>query len=678
MILEVGHLPTLNLEMKVGGVSTVVEVTSQGPMIDTTTTTTLTNISQETLSTVPHGTSFQSVIQFAPSARNEPLMGSNRASMGTGGVSPGNGSNGGSFGYSIGGGSDSENSYLVEGQETANIIGGYSHTNVPMDFIQEVQMKTSGVEAEHGGALGGVVNVIMKKGTSHYHGSLFAQYNNENLNGAPTSESRYNPLDGGTPTSWGLIDPAYQNYQPIQSKTQDFFPGFTIGGPLIPTDKWKDRLYLVAGFNPDWQGSARTVNYGPTNGGLTPFSQNTQTYYSYARLDAAVTQKIRVFGSWLYQGQRQSGENLPFSDSNAGLFNPSTGCFGAATSADNPCLSGGVPQFAFAHDLGYSAPNMTLNTGGDITITNNLVSTTRFGYYFENYHDFGFPTGNQIYFWETSGLGAQDATGADLPQSLQQSGGYYNDAYNQNFTNYNSNKAIQFDESIAFFKSGWGGTHNFKFGYQLNRLSNILDQHFNEPFVQMFVGDTAGATNYNPASETGVANCAQFVALYGTCQGQYGYIAIQDFGSSGKATSYNHGLFAQDAWTLGKGLTIDAGIRLDREYLPGEATGAGVPAKPINFGWGDKIAPRVGAAWDVFKNGKAKVFGSFGEFYDIMKLNLAISSFGGQYWQNCYYALDTADLSVINPVFNSANRYCVGPSMLRAEQTSAAAAHLLD
>ena len=38
-----------------------------------------------------------------------------------------------------------------------------------------------------------------------------------------------------------------------------------------------------------------------------------------------------------------------------------------------------------------------------------------------------------------------------------------------------------------------------------------------------------------------------------------------------------------------------------------------------------------------------KVFGSYGEFYDIMKLNVAISSFGGQYWNTCAYALDTPE-----------------------------------
>jgi hypothetical protein len=201
-------------------------------------------------------------------------------------------------------------------------------------------------------------------------------------------------------------------------------------------------------------------------------------------------------------------------------------------------------------------------------------------------------------------------------------------------------------------------------------MSNTLDQHFNAPDVQLYVGYQHGSTDYTPASSVGVANCAalalseqnQGINTAGLCQGQYGYLYIYDQGSAGKATSFNHSLFAQDAWTIGHGITINAGLRLDKEYLPGEASGTGVPAHPIDFSWADKIAPRIGAAWDIFQNGKLKVFGSYGEFYDIMKLNLATSSFGGQYWQNCYYGLNTSDLSSIAPVFNSANRYCVGPS----------------
>jgi len=64
----------------------------------------------------------------------------------------------------------------------------------------------------------------------------------------------------------------------------------------------------------------------------------------------------------------------------------------------------------------------------------------------------------------------------------------------------------------------------------------------------------------------------------------------------------------------------------------------------------------------VFRDGRLKVFGSYGVYNDLMKLNLAISSFGGQYWQNCFYGLDTADLASINVKFGAGQRYCTGPS----------------
>jgi hypothetical protein len=679
VMLEVGHLPTIDLPLKVGGVDTIVEVRTEGPMIDETTTTTLTNIPEQALADVPHGTSFQSVIQFAPSARNEPLMGSNSMSNGTGSASPGSSSNGGAFGYSIGGGSDSENSYLVEGQETANIIGGYSHTNVPMDFIQEVEMKTSGVDAEYGGALGGVVNVIMKKGTNSWHGSVFTSFQDGGMNGGLNANSRYDPSSSGTTTSWGAIDPTYQNYQPVRPKTSDVYPGFTIGGPLFgifpkASPRIKDRVFLFAGFNPEFNAFEEKVNYGPTNGGIVPFSQNTHTFYTNARIDAEVTQKIRVFGSWLYQGQRQAGESLPGYndagsalpgyDSTQGYFNPATGCFGAATSASNPCISTGIPQFAFSHDLGYSAPNMTLNTGADITLTNSLVATSRFGYYFENYHDFGYPTSGTIDAFQDNGIGNTDTTGTPLSVSapqLNESAGYFNIAQDANYTHYNANKAIQFDQDIAWFHAGRAGTHNLKFGYQLNRNSNLILQKFNTPYVQVWPGTT---NPYTAQGAVGAANCATVEGITGSanCTGTYGNVDVYDYGSNGRAISYNNGFYGQDAWTVGKGLTINFGLRVEHEAVPAENQPSGSIATPINFGWGDKVAPRVGAAWDVFKNGKMKIFGGFGEYYDQMKLNVAISSYGGQYWQECWYALMTPDLSSINPVYNSNGRFCQGPN----------------
>jgi carboxypeptidase family protein len=638
LVLEVGHLPTIDFSLEVGSTAETIEVTAETPLIDVSTSRTMTNVTEDVIKLIPHGESFQSVIQFAPSARNEPLMGGMGSGFsGTGGCSPTGCSNGSANGYQVGGAADSENGYLVEGQDTANNIGGYSHTNVPFDFIDEVQVKTTGIEAEHGGALGGVTNVIMQKGSNNFHGSVWVQYNSSALNGAPNDYLRNDPQSNGTPTSWGAIDPTAQQYNPKKDSTKDFFPGFKLGGTIK-----RDRLWFFAGFNPQLIKLRRAVDFSSQGLGTLNFDQNYQTYYTNARLDASVSKKVRLYSSWLYQYQRLSGEVLPHADSRQGFFN----------------VSSTIPTFAFAHTLGYGAPNTTTNVGADLSLSQRLVATTRFGYYFENYGDFGFPTGGTIFQWSTSGTGQNDAAGNPLPTSLQEGAGFFNVANNINTTTRNANKHLQFNQDAAWFKSGLWGTHNFKFGYQLNQLSNSIYQHFNEPDINLFVGT---ASPYQPQGPVGNANCAPFVAKYGQCQGLYGWAQVQDYGSYGYALSRNHGFFVQDSWTLGKGITINAGVRLEKENLPAENQPAGAPSNPINFGWGDKIAPRLGVAWDVFKNGKMKLFGGYGVVNDVMKLNLAISSFGGQYWQNCAYALDTSDLSTLIPAFNSAGRYCSGP-----------------
>jgi hypothetical protein len=646
IVVEVGHLPTLDLTLAVGAAGTVVEVTGAAPVIDVTTNTNQTNLTSETLKDTPHGLSFQSVIQFAPMARSEPLAGGSAGATGNaGGSLPGSAANGGTVGFSIGGAADSENSFLVEGQDTENNSGGASAANVPFQFIEEVQVKTSGIEAEHGGALGGVVNVIMKKGSNAFHGELFTTYES---NGADANQTnaflRYDP----TVLPVAGVDPPAQDYQAKQDHFKTVQPGFSVGGPIL-----KDRLWFFAGFAPLIQTRARNVNFGATNGGagLQYFTQDKTTYFGSFRLDATLTQKIRLHGSWLDQFARETGDSLPTGDPVAWQ-----------SSYLNTAINS--PLTAYNHGLGWSAPNSTFNFGADITLTPKIVSTTRFGYFFQNYHDFGWQTSTPFLVWAANGCGALDNAGNPLPgtcgapNSLQQTPGTTNAPYLNPFTLRNANKHFQFNEDVAFFKGGWGGTHNIKVGYQLNRLTNSISQNGNVPEILLYPG---AGQSHGPSTTTGNNACGTLAggSGNGNCAGLYGYAVVQDFATvlPQIAGDWNHAIFAQDAWTIGHGLTLNLGIRVEKETLPVPAgvIPAGLnPPSSISFSWSDKIEPRLGAAWGS-RDGKIKVFGSYGVTNDVMKLLLAQTSWGAQAFEQCSYPLgpDGASAGFTNADINA-------------------------
>jgi hypothetical protein len=623
LALEVGHLPSVDFVLEVGSSTTVVEVNAAAPVIDVTTTQNLTNVTNDVIANVPHGLSFQSVIQFAPMARNEPLAGASMNGMGSGGTGgslPGSSGNGQTFGFSIGGAADSESSYLVEGQDTENNSGGYSKANVPFQFIQEVEVKTSGIEAEHGGALGGVINVVMKKGSNAYHGELFATYEPSGVDANPTNAFvRYNPTDSGNAAL--RQDPGAQLYQAQKDHFRILQPGFSVGGPIV-----KDRLWFFMGFAPQINSLSKTVNFGANDGnaGKQYFTQDRQTYYGTARLDASLTQKIRLYASWLYQYARETGDSLPVSDPTS-----------AQVAAGYVNTSTFSPLTSFSHGLGWAAPNSTYNVGADISLTPKIVATTRFGYFFENYHDFGWPTTTPNLVWNTNGVRAVDNAGNPLPPALAQATGTTTTPYLGSFTLFNANKHYQFDQDVAFFKGGWWGTHNIKLGYQLNHLSNVIDQNGNVP--QAFVNPGSGQ-GHSPFTSTGSANCGALIAAWGVCAGQYGYLTVQDFSTilTKPASDYNHAFFAQDSWNVGRGLTLNLGIRIEKEYLPAPS---GYNIKSINFNWSDKIEPRLGVAWDPTGRGKMKIFGSYGVVNDVMKLLLAQTSWGAQSYEQCIYAL---------------------------------------
>ena len=85
----------------------------------------------------------------------------------------------------------------------------------------------------------------------------------------------------------------------------------------------------------------------------------------------------------------------------------------------------------------------------------------------------------------------------------------------------------------------------------------------------------------------------------------------------------NNSFYAQDGWRLASNLTVNAGIRWERQQVKdrfGEA----------NIDIDDAWAPRLGVVWDPARNGRSKIFGSYGRFFESIPLDINIRSFGGE------------------------------------------------
>ena len=644
IVLEVGHLPSIDAHLEVGAITETVEVSSQAALIDSTQSKVQANISSASIQNLPtQSNSFQSVIQFAPGARYEPLQ-----------SDTGGGANYANNGFQINGASNSENSYLVDGQETASIFDGRSQANVPMEFIDEVQVKTSGFEAEYGGALGGVINVISKRGSNDWHGSVFMNYYADRFNAALSPTQQSNPQFPQNANGALRLDQPMEYYYPVKDHRRIIDPGFTLGGALI-----KDRLWIFAGTSPDFDQLRRVVNFTyPGAVGAREFNDNNYTYYSFARVDFRATEKIRLYGSWNYGYSRATGNSLPTADEVHGQYNSNS-----TSNPDN--YNGGI---------GNVYPQVIYNVGADVTITHSLIATTRFGYFYYDTQSRGVPTGiryiyrNTNYSYSTGNApalaGLQALNGTTLPAAYVNATGYSNIGANAS-TAFDQWKKYSFSQDLAYFKN-FLGTHNLKFGYGFNHgLANELSGVFNT--ADVYVGYNV---QYRPNTSNGRARCADIVtqnlSSYGVaggnasgsaCQGLWGTVNLRDnIGAAGKVGNWNHTFYVQDNWTLAKGLTLNLGVRLDKENLPSYNSLPGFQG--ISFGWGQKIAPRLGAAYDVLHNGKFKVYGSWGYFYDIMKFQLPQGSFGGAYWHDCVYALDNPNYNLILPSRNSAGYYC--------------------
>jgi hypothetical protein len=629
--LTAGALPNLNFTLSAANTEVVIDVSSSVSLVDVTQSKVETTITNDVLQELPKGRSFQSVIPFAPGARQEPLQSLNTASTINGNLNANR-----SGGFQIDGASDSENLYTSEGVNITAISGGGVGYNVPTEFVQDVQVKSSSFEAEFGGALGGVVNVIQQRGGNDWHGGIFMYYRSDALNANDQCNFfnacgvRKDPNTSSNTTT--RIDQTYQYFVGKKDHYRTVNPGFTIGGSLYPR-----KLWLFASYVPEFYRVRRNVLFtGKVNPGVRDMYASQDQHYGFSRLDYTPFSKLRLFGSWENLYTRQIG-SLPNPDSISG---------------NQVNTSASVDPTTIRPDTGTVNPASIYAFGGDYVITSNLLVSARYGYTYANSEDRGKPIGLRYVVTNNGSTGIKGFDGSTIGAvgsvPYSQASGFSNISSNaQSFYNVLSRK--NFTADVSYVKTGLFGTHNFKTGYNQSNVLNTLLSGYNTAEVDLFYGQSYSvATNASACDAIIAANKVNYpTTATSVCRGNYGYFTVHDgVDNSGVARGNNRAVYFQDGWTVGKtGLTINAGVRFDTEYLPPYSPGA----SSISFGWGDKIAPRIGGAYDLLHNGKVKVYASYGQFYDIVKYSLPSGSFGGQYWHDCVYAMDDPDYTKILP-----------------------------
>jgi len=560
-----GQIKKVDFALPLAGVAESVTVTAETPLVDVRQSARQTNIRAEQLELLPQGRDFTTLVTQAPGANNESKLG----------------------GISIDGASAGENRYIIDGIETTDIQDGTSGTNLIADFVEEVQVKSSGYTAEFGGATGGVINVITKSGTDNFTGTAGFQFQGSSLAGARRPTLRASLTTPATTAE-------YVSY-PKDDETR-IEPGFALGGPVA-----KGRAWFFGAYQPAITSIDRAVSTSTAvNPSASAFNEDQKitTHNITGNITTQLTNNMRGRVAYNNSWRKEAGL-LP--------------------------LLAGTDAAGTNYSKGTTFPNYSLSGNLDWVVSPKLFFGVKGGYRFSDVFDENVPEIPQIIFSTGNNLSFPE-----IPANLRQSTGYRNIPSNQKVTRDQQTRLyFQADGTVY---GNMAGAHQLKFGVQYDRLGNNVLSGESNNVVRL---------RWN----------TQLVSNDPTTRGTYGYYQVRSNGVAPKQGLITEGdikmnvigLFIQDAWTINNKLTVNLGLRTEQEKVPTYATGDDIPEFGVEFGFATKLAPRAGFAYDVKGDGKWKVAGSWGVFYDIFKLELPRGSFGGEKWLEYYYTLDTFD-----------------------------------
>ncbi len=554
---------TIDIEMRVGGLEETLTVTGESPVVDVQTTRRETVLSNEVVQSLPATRSWHGLLTNIPGLTPTGGVG---ASTDAGQINR----------FTAHGGRQNEGRISVNGLILSEPSAGAGVSSLAYDVtnVDEVQVLVSGGlgESETGGP---IMNLVPRSGGNRFAGSGFYS--------AAGTWSRSNNVDDRL-RAINISEPA--------ALVNAFDLNGSLGGPIL-----RDRLWFFGSARSFGQatvvpgifananaGNAARWDYVPDRSVVT---RNTSRYDAFSgRLTAQVTARNRVSFS---QENQYRCQGSPLTTAGEGCRQRQGDWVALGTTTSSP------ESYPGYHDFPYHVTQATWSS----PVSSRMLLDAGYSRFYYQYAGFG--------------QAPPDALTSLIPVTEQSTiYGLANFNYRGLFDPAahafadNQATSMQWRVSAAYVT----GAHNFKVGY-------------------------IGSDLWQNAGRQAAESALRYTFNQGVPV-SFGYVLSPRWDTTDKARTA--ALFAQDQWTLGK-LTLQGAVRYDRawSWSPSEGNGTAVTSifnpRPISFantvnvkGYND-ITPRVGAAYDVFGNGKTALKANLGKY-------LQAAQIGGTYSAN--------------------------------------------
>ena len=592
--LQFSQTLALNVTLEQAAISEQVTVVGQAPMIDVKSTTKGQVMTKETFLSLPRGRAFDSLVSTIPGVTNENTT----------------------AGVSVDGATGAENVWYADGADVTDFHLGVKGQNMVLELVDEVKVTASGYNAEFGGSMGGVINVITRAGGNEYHGDLMMFYeNNSKLMRGPARDYLRQNLDDYTLWEYVNNDTLYFNGGKDRDKYNRYEGVISLGGYII-----KDKLWFFGSLNPIYDQTAAQRDFNYREGPFQTFKTKSYDYNGSIKLSAAPFAGFRVAGSFINNFSKYRGSL--------------------------PSIQGyDSEDYAYGNE-GYDYPNWTAALTADYSVGNNLLISYRGGWHLtDRTKQRNLPPDYSTYYFNYGNTGFAGDPFFAANAGLVHSSGWTNAAAFR-WNKKNLNEKIGNNLDVSYYLNLMG-EHALKAGIGYSYLHEDSYQGTVAPRVYLAYGRTYSGLGF----PIGVG--ADPASPY---YGKYGYYYVRGSwtqpinGGAWDIKSKNFSLYVQDSWTIKNRLTFNFGIRAEGQYIPAMTTDtsyAGFTDKPVKFDLTDALAPRLGVVYDVFGDSSLKVFASYGIYYDVMKLYIAELTYGGWKRKQDYYALQDPDWTKI-------------------------------